>query len=51
MTPELYDLLLEIREYLDNRSDCDVKGDPPEEIPNDAMRLMCRLDEALEGLE
>lgn len=49
--PEIIDLLRELRDYMDNRADCDVQGDPPEEIPNTEMRLLCRIQETLEKLE
>lgn len=39
------DLLDDIDEYLDNRADADVQGDPPRYVPNAAMELLCRLRE------
>lgn len=38
-------LIWDIREFLDSRQDADYVGDPPGYAPNQAMRLLLRLDE------
>jgi hypothetical protein len=46
---ELRDLLEDIREYLDQRADCDIpSGGNPR--PNDAMQLLARLDSHLQRI-
>lgn len=47
---EIRAMLEECRDYLDQRADADCKGDPPEYVPNQAMRIMGRVDELLEKL-
>lgn len=42
---ELESLLDEVDEYLDDRADADVQGDPPKYVPNKAMTLLSRLRE------
>ena len=39
--------LLLVREFLDDRADADMQGDPPEYVPNAAMQLLGVVDAAL----
>jgi hypothetical protein len=34
-------------EYFDNRADADMQGDPPRYVPNEEMRLLVAVREAL----
>ncbi len=46
---ELYQLLIDLEEYLDQRADCDMG--PDGFIPNRAMVLGLEVDRALEELK
>jgi hypothetical protein len=49
VTPDFRELLEDIREYLDQRADCDIpSGESPR--PNEAMQLLARLDHQLQRL-
>jgi hypothetical protein len=40
-------VLQQCAEYFDNRADADMQGDPPRYVPNEEMRLLQAVREAL----
>lgn len=48
---EVRDLLMDISEYLEDREDADIQGDPPRYVPNRAMRLNSRVKEVVNMLD
>jgi len=51
MNPELLDLLTELLDYMDNKADCDVQGDPPDYVPNTEMKLQTRIQDYINSHE
>jgi hypothetical protein len=39
------DLIDDLRDFLDDQADAEYFTDSPSPVPNDAMRLLCRLNE------
>jgi hypothetical protein len=44
-------LLGDVWEYLDDHSDVDVQGDPPQNVPNRAKVLADEVDELIDRLK
>lgn len=50
MKSEVEQFLLEIREYLEDRSDADFQGDPGDYVPNKEMQLLVQLNKIEEHI-
>lgn len=48
---ELLDILYRLSEYMADRQDADLVGDPPEYKPNEAMCFLQEIDKMIDEIE